>query len=39
MNLPGMPGQNISGRNAASVAPVDVTTGQNIRFAASEKAA
>ena len=39
MNLPEIPGQNINGKNAASVAPVDVTTGQNIRFAASEYAA
>ena len=35
MNLPGMPGQNSIGRKAQSVVRVELTTGQNIRLAAS----
>ena len=38
MNLPDTPGQNKSGRNAASVVATDAVTGQNIRFAAMEYA-
>ena len=38
MNLPGTPGQNSIGENAASVVAVDDTTGQNIRRAPSAKA-
>ena len=33
MNLPATPGQNTSGRNAASVVATDAVTGQNIRLA------
>ena len=39
MNSPGTPGQNSIGRNAQSVVAVELTTGQNIRLAASVKAA
>ena len=36
MNLPDTPGQNMSGRKAASVVAMDAVTGQNMRFAAME---
>ena len=39
MNSPGTPGQKSMGRKAQSVVAVDDTTGQNMRFAASVKAA
>ena len=39
MNFPATPGQNMSGRNAASVVAIDAVTGQNIRLDASKKAA
>ena len=35
MKLPIMPGQKISGRNAARVVPVDAMIGQAMRLAAS----
>ena len=35
MNCPGTPGQNSIGRKAQSVVAVELTTGQNIRLAAS----
>ena len=35
MNSPDTPGQNISGKNAASVVEVEATIGQNMRFTAS----
>ena len=35
MNCPGTPGQNSIGKNAQSVVAVELTTGQNMRLAAS----
>ena len=35
MNSPGTPGQNNIGKNAHRVVAVELTIGQNIRFAAS----
>ena len=35
MNSPGTPGQNNIGKNAHNVVAVELTIGQNIRFAAS----
>ena len=35
MNCPGMPGQNMSGVNAASVVAMEAVTGQSMRLAAS----